>query len=115
MVAAEEGVEREQALEDSVEETVQNGFSADGACRLRDTLGRHVNAFRMALRGAPPAREEPVRVQLKTQAEAVKVKPRIYNPVKTGWVASCIAALVAFGLLMHNIQAMWASAPIVVQ
>ena len=29
--------------------------------------------------------------------------------MKTGWLASCIAALGAFGLLVRNIQAVWAS------
>ncbi|CAN0182786.1 unnamed protein product [Scytosiphon promiscuus] len=109
MDPAEERVERERALEDSVEEAVQNGLSADGAGRLRDILGRRVNAFRRALRGDPPASVEPMRVQLKPQAQAVKAKPRRYNPVKTGWLASRIAALVAFGLLVNNIQAVWAS------
>ncbi|CAN0429927.1 unnamed protein product, partial [Scytosiphon promiscuus] len=74
------------------------------AGRLRDILGRRVNAFRRALRGDPPASVEPMRVQLKPQAHAVKAKPRRYNPVKTGWLASCIAALVAFCVL-----AVWAN------
>ncbi|CAN0493282.1 unnamed protein product, partial [Scytosiphon promiscuus] len=104
MDPAEERVERERALEDSVKEAVQNGLSADGAGRLRDILGRRVNAFRRALRGDPPASVEPMRVQLKPQAQAVKAEPRRYNPVKTGWLASCIAALVAFCVL-----AVWAS------
>ena len=39
----------------------------------------------------------------------MKARPRRYNPVKTGWLASCIAALVAFGFLVRNIQAVWAS------
>ncbi|CAN0493582.1 unnamed protein product, partial [Hapterophycus canaliculatus] len=109
MDPAEERVERERALENSVEEAVQNGLSTDGACCLRDILGRRVNAFRRALRGDPPARVEPMRVQWKPQVKAVKSKPRRYNPMKTGWLASCIAALVAFDLLVHNIQAVWAS------
>ena len=50
-----------------------------------------------------------MRVHLKPQAQAVKARPRRYDPVKTGWLASCIAALVAFGLLVRNIQAVWAS------
>ena len=29
--------------------------------------------------------------------------------MKTGWLASCIAALVAFGLIAWNIQVVWAS------
>ncbi|CAM9316384.1 unnamed protein product, partial [Hapterophycus canaliculatus] len=101
--------ESERALRDSVEEAVQNGLSADGACRLRDILGRRVNAFRRALRGNPPARVEPMRVQLKPRAKAVKAKPRRYNPVRIEWLAPWIAALAAFGLLVRNIQAMWAS------
>ena len=48
-------------------------------------------------------------VHLKPQAQAVKARPRRYDPVKTGWLASCIAALVAFGLIVRNIQAVWAS------
>ena len=100
---------RDRALEDSVQQAKQSGLSADGARRLRDILSRRVDAFRRALRGDPPARVEPMRVQLKPQAQAVKARPRRYDPVKTGWLASCIAALVAFGLIVRNIQAVWAS------
>ena len=52
---------------------------------------------------------EPIRVHLKPQAQAVKARPRRYDPVKTGRLASCIAALVAFCLLVRNIQAVGAS------
>ena len=50
-----------------------------------------------------------MRVQLKPQAQAVKARPRRYDPVKTGWLVTCIAALVAFGFIVWNIQAVWAS------
>ena len=100
---------RDRALEDSVQQAEQSGLSADGACRLRDILSRRVDAFRRALRGDPPARVEPMRVHLKPQAQAVKARPRRYDPVKTGWLASCIAALGAFGLLVRNIQAVRSS------
>ena len=56
---------RHRALEDSIQQAEQSGLSADGACRLRDILSRRVDAFRRALRGDPPARVEPMRVQLK--------------------------------------------------
>ena len=105
----EERDARDRALEDTAQQAKQSGLSADGACRLRDNLSRRVDAFRHALRGDPPARVEPMRVQLKPQAQAVKARPRRYESVKTGWLASCIAALVAFGLLVRNIQAVWAS------
>ena len=69
---------RDRALEDSVHQAEQSGLSADGACRLRDIVSRR------ALRGDPPARVEPMRVHLKPQAQAVKARPRRYDPVKTG-------------------------------
>ena len=92
MFAMEERSSRDRALEDSVEQAEQSGLSADGACRLRDILSRRVDSFRRALRVGPPACMEPMRVHLKPQAHAVKSRPRRYDPVKTGWLASCIAA-----------------------
>ncbi|CAM9773302.1 unnamed protein product, partial [Sphacelaria rigidula] len=85
-------------LEDSVRQAEQKGLSADGAHCLCNILARRVDTFHRALRGDPPARVEPMR-------EAVKAKPRRCDPVKTVWLASCIAVLVAFGLLVRNIQA----------
>ena len=109
MFRMEERGARERALEDSVQQAEQSGLSADGACRLRDILSRRVDAFRRALRGDPPARVEPMRVHLKPHAQAERARPRRYDPVKTGWLASCIVALGAFGLLVRNIQVVWAS------
>ena len=54
-------------------------------------------------------RVEPMRVQLKPGASAVKAKPRRYDPVKTSWLASCVTALLAFGLVFRNLQAVWSS------
>ena len=39
----------------------------------------------------------------------MKAKPRRYDPVKTSWLASCVAALLAFGLVFRNLQAVWSS------
>ncbi|CAM9431099.1 unnamed protein product, partial [Sphacelaria rigidula] len=82
-------------LEDSVQQAEQKGLSADGAHRLRDILARRVDTLRRAQRGDPPARVQPMK-------EAVKAKPCRCDPVKTVWLASCIAVLVAFGLLVGN-------------
>ena len=112
MFRMEERGARDRALDYNVQQAEQSGLSADGACgacRLRDILSRRVDAFRRALRGDPPARVEPMRAHLKAQAQAVKARSRRYDPVKTRWLASCIAALGAFGLLLWNIQAVWAS------
>ena len=60
---AEEESARKVALEESVTDAVAQGLSVSKAERLRGS--RRFNAFRRALRGDPPARVEPVRVQLK--------------------------------------------------
>ena len=109
MDPAEEESARKVALEESVTEAVGNGLSLSKAERLRDILHRRENAFRRALRGDPPARVEPMRVQLKPGATTVKAKPRRYDPGKSSWLASCMAALLAFGLVFINVQAVWSS------
>ena len=40
----------------------------------------------------------------------VKARGRVYSPIKTVWLATCIVTLVALGLVFRNLQAMWASA-----
>ena len=86
MDPVEERNARDRALEDSVQQAVQNGLSADGIFRLRDILARCVETLGHAQRGDPPARVEPMRVQLKLQAKAVKAKPRRYDPMNAGWL-----------------------------
>ena len=39
-------------------------------------------------------------------------RPRVYNPIKTTWLAACMASLAGLGLVFLNIQAVWASAAI---
>ena len=109
MDPAEEKSSRKVALEESVTDAVTQGLSVSKVKRLRWILNRRFNAFHRALRGDPPARVEPMRVQLKPGASAVKPKPRRYDPVKTSGLASCVAALLAFGLVFRNRQAVWSS------
>ena len=103
MDPAEEESARKVALEESVTDAVAQGLSVSK--RLRGMFSRRFNAFRRALRGDPPARVEPMRVQLKPGASAVKAKPRRYDPVKTSRLASCVVALLAFRLVFRELQA----------
>ena len=83
MDPAEEESARKVALEESVTDAVAQGLSVSKAERLRGM--------------------EPMRVQLKPGASAVKAKPRRYDPVKTSRLASCVAAMLAFGLVFRNL------------
>ena len=101
--------ERERAIT-LAKAVVANGWSAGGQARLREMLDRHWNAFRRSLRGHPPARVEPLTVTFKPEAKMVKARGRVYSPIKTAWLATCIGTLVALGLVFHNMQAVWTSA-----
>lgn len=68
-----------------------------------------MDTFLYALRGDPPARVEQKRVQLEPRAKAVIAKLRRYDPVKIKWLATFIAASIAFVVLVINLQAVWAS------
>ena len=94
MSPEEESRARSEALEEAVLASVAAGWDKSHVERLRDVVGRRWNAFRRGLRrGDPPARVEPLRVTLKPGARPVKAGPRIYNPVKTAWLAACMASL----------------------
>ena len=99
MAPAEEESARTAALEKGVADAVADGLSDSKAERLRGNLKNRFNAFRRALRRDPPARVEPMRVQLKPGASTVKAKALMYDPGKTYWLGACMAALLAFGLV----------------
>ena len=101
---------RSEALEAAVLASAAAGLDKSHVERLRDVIGRRSNAFRCVLRRSdPPASVEPLRVTLKTGARPIKARSRVYNPVKTAWLAACMASLAALGLLFSNLQAVWAS------
>ena len=100
-----------EALKEAVLALVTAGLDESHVKRLRDVIGRRWNAFWRGLRrGDPPARVEPLRATLKPRARPVKARPRVYNPVKTAWLAPCMVSLAALGLVLLTMQAVWASA-----
>ena len=102
---------RSEALEEAVLASASAGLDESHVERLCDVIGRRWNAFRRGLRrGDPPARVEPLRLTLKPGARSVKARPRVYNPVKTAWLAACMVSLAALVLVFLSMQAVWARA-----
>ena len=85
-------------------------MSAGGEARLREISDWHWNVFRYGLRGDPPARVEPLTVTFKSEAKVVKARGRLYSPIKTTCLATCLGTLVALGLVFRNLQAVRSSA-----
>ena len=92
-----------------MEAAAANSLSVWGGARLREILDRHWNVFRRGPRGYPPALVESLTVTFKPEAKVVKTRGRVYSQIKTAWMATCIGTLAALGLVVHNLQAMWAS------
>ena len=64
-------------LETAVDDAVDHGLTPECAKMLRDIVFRtHLDVFRRALLGDPPARVEPMTVRLQPGARAVRAKPR---------------------------------------
>ena len=63
------------------------------------------NKSTLGLHGDPHARIEPVTKKFKPEAEVVKARGRVYSPIKTAWLATCIGTLVALGLVFCNLHA----------
>lgn len=79
--------------------------------RLHGIIRGRWNILRRGLRqGDPPARVEPLKVTLKSDARPVKAKLRVRNPAKSAWLSTCMASLLALGLVDFGMQAVWASA-----
>lgn len=91
------------------------GLSSQGVSRLRAMIGRcgrHLGDFRRVLRGDPSANVSTIKVEQIPGTRAVKARPRIYNPVKTAWLTSCLPTLMARGTLFLHPQVVWASVPL---
>ena len=102
---------RSESLEGAVLASVAAGLDESHVERLRDVIGKRWNAFQCGLRrGDLPALVELLRVTLKSGAWPVRARPRVYNPVKTTWLAACTASSAALALVFFDMQAAWASA-----
>ena len=102
MKPEQEKHERPVALAKTVETAAANGLSFGGEARLREILDRHCKAFRLGLRGDPPAHVEPLTVTFKPEAKVVKARGREYSPIKTAWL-TCIGTLLAIELVFRDL------------
>ena len=78
---------------------------------LRDIVFiTHLDIFRRALFGDPPARVEPMTVRLQPGARAVWAKLRVSPPAKAAWLHEHMANLETAGMVSRNRQAIYGSA-----
>ena len=82
--------DRVGALEAAVNDAVDHGLPPECAKMLRDIVFRtHLDVFRRALLGDPPARVEPMTVGLQPGARAVRATPRAFPIVHIAGDENC--------------------------
>ena len=82
--------DRVDALETSVDDAVEHGLPQECAKVLRDIVFRtHLDVFRRAFLGDPPARVQPRTVRLRSDARTVWAKPRVCPIVHIAGDANC--------------------------
>ena len=69
----------------------------------------HLDVFRRALLGDPPARVESMTVRLQPGARAVRAKPRTSPPAKAAWLHEHMVNLETAGMVFRNPQAIYES------
>ena len=107
--------DRVGALETVVDDAVDHGLPPECAKMLRDIVFRtHLDIFRQALLGDPPARVESMTVRLQPGARAVRAKLRASPPVKAAWLHKHMANLETAGTVFRNLQAIYASMAIAI-
>ena len=85
------------------DDAVDHGLPPECAKMLRDIVFRtHLDVFRRALLGDPPARVEPMTVRLQPGARAVRAKPRASPPAKAAWLHEHMANLETSGIVFRN-------------
>ena len=97
--------DRVGALETAVDDSVDHGLPPESAKMLRDIIFRtHLDVFRRALLGDPPAGVEPMTVRLQPAAKAVRAKPRASPPAKVAWLHEHMANLETAGMVFRNLR-----------
>lgn len=100
--------ERKVALDRGVHQALEECLPAEGRI-VRRIIIPHVNAFRRAPRGNPPVKVKPMTSKLNPGAQSIEARPRRDDTTKNMWLAWCIAALTALGLVVMNLQSVRAS------
>ena len=102
----------DQAFERILNEAERNGCPDTAA--LSGLLAKHRKVFRCKLGRDPPARVEPMKVQIQHNTKPIMAKPRHYSTEQRRVICNFMTQAEDFGLMRKNTNATWASAPLLV-
>ncbi|GMF46581.1 unnamed protein product [Phytophthora fragariaefolia] len=102
-------------LEHLIAHASDNGMDAEHLENLREVLNQYPDIWQDSLNSGPPARVEPLRIQLQEGATPLRCKQRKYAPLQRQFIRENVALLAKNGLVKENRAARWDSAVVPVR
>jgi len=102
------------AIEDSVKDAKENGMSTEGAASLKSLLHEFKDVLRVRLGNDPPAKVEPMKIEIKENSKPFRAKSRRYPPEAREYMDSFTSKIIEYGFGKVNTNAQWVSAPVIV-
>jgi len=106
--------EMTEAILKSVEDAKLNGISAEGAETLHGILNEFRDVLRIRLGNDPPAKVDPMKIEIMENAKPFKAKARRYPPEAREYMDSFSDKILEYGFGKINTNAKWVSAPVIV-
>lgn len=108
-IGEDDDAEMTQSLERMIAEAKSAGATKQELAKLQEIIASHRDVWRVKLRGDPPARVTPLKVEVQTGAAPVRARPRRYTPEAKAFMKEFTDLLVKYGLAYRNPNARWAS------
>lgn len=106
--------EKRKALNQLLDNAKSCGMSENGLEGLQELVNEFDHVFRVRLGNGPPAKVEPMIVQMNSSAVPFKASTRRYKPDQYKFLETWTKKLEEFGFIRKNTTTSWASPPFVV-
>lgn len=93
--------------------SVEKGLDSSGATRLSEFMKKYWDILRLRLVPDPAADVEPMKIQVKDNAQSIIAKAVMYEIPPEEWelLDKFVTKLAEYGLVVPNTNASWAGAP----
>lgn len=108
-----EDAQSHKDIEELLARSKAEGFPEEHWEELQKVVWDHAPAFRTSF-SSTPAKVEPLRINLKPEAQPVRVKLRNYSATQREFMANLVSELMRHGLVYPNPKSCWSSAPLIV-
>ena len=106
--------EKSKLKEEQIKKASDNGLSQKGAETLRSIMEDFDDVLRIRLGNEPPAKVEPMQVEVIPSARPIIAKNRRYSKDQRLFISNFVQRLQQYGFVKETKHATWAAAPVIV-